>query len=1005
LKPAAWCSALLALLILAAVPTRAGQVVTDLSEPVSIAGEWRFQVGDDPAWSAADFDDSDWHSTTVPASAPAGHTGYGGMLWYRLALELDVSQPSVSQQLGALAVVIGDVQSAYEVFAGGIRLGGVGEMPPRPQAVYDRRQTWSIPPEAVSDDGKLVLALRVWRDPERPASWDTGPYGGEFLLGNVGELRAHMLRKALIPSLVLAALYLVLGLYHLLIARRNPALKEFFWFGLLSIALAGYTFETSQSKFFVDVPYLWHKKLEFLLLYISPFLLSKTLLTATRTPDNRVLQGFNLIFIGYFIVALVVPGGGILAATLTSFQYLGAVWAVSMASIMGWRAYKGSRSARGVVALMLILAAAVVNDVILETAVIGSGNVLYLVYALILLFIALMMAERYTEILKQLEMSVEERTEQLVEANRELESALETKGQFLATMSHEMRTPMNAVLGLTRLGLKTDLSGQQRDYFSKVEQSAEDLQDIIESVLDFSRLEEGELSCVSEPFSLRAMVEGLQRTWGDTAEQAGLEFLITVDPAVPGSLVGDGKRLKQVLGNLLSNAVKFTERGQVALSIGLAGTDNDVASVNFKVVDTGVGISVEQREHLFEAFSQADGTMTRQYGGTGLGLSVAQRLVELMGGRIEVDSAPGEGSTFHFDLDLPVSHTTPEVEEAPDEIDLSPIRGARILLVDDSDLNLQVAGELLRQAQLYVDVAHDGSEAVDKVFSGPYDCVLMDVQMPVMDGYEATERIRASEDFRELPIIAMTANAMPQDRARGMEAGMNDYVPKPIDPGALHAALLKWVEPGDRHYEEDSPGYDGESAVELPGELPGIAVAAGLNRVGGNVKLYLQLLSDLCEDYRDAPQRLRAMLQSGDPEEARQLAHKLRGIANNLGAQEVGASAEAIESSLKGGDPVTDDALGDLDAAMALTIQSRETLSPQVEAGSGATQMSDAERRAMLDDLMKAIADNNPEALEMVEQLLAGSGEEDEGREFLVAAKDALDIYDFAGALEHLKQL
>ena len=928
------------------------------------------------------------------------------MLWYRLTLDLDLSSPSVREQLGVLALVVGDVMSAYEIYVGGVRLGGVGSMPPSPRAVYDRRATWQIPADTISSEGRLVIALRVWRDPELPPSWDTGPYGGEFLLGNLGELRASMLGKALLPHVVLAALYLVLGLYHLLIARRNPVLKEFFWFGLYSVALAGYTFETSQGKFLVDLPFSWHKEIEFLLLYIIPVLLGKTLLAVTRTRENRFLQVFHLVFLGYFLVVLVVPGDAVLHMTLPSFQYLGAAWALSMALIMGWRAYRGSRSARGVVALMLLLAAAVINDVLLETALIGSGNILYLVAAFILLFIALMMAERYTEILKQLELSVEQRTEQLVEANRELEAALETKGQFLATMSHEMRTPMNAVLGLTRLGLKTDLSEQQRDYFGKVEQSAEDLQDIIETVLDFSKLEEGQLTCVSEPFRLDTVVAGLTRTWRDSAEQAGLEYRATLDSEIPELLVGDGKRLKQVLGNLLSNAIKFTQQGKVDLSITLAENNRDVATVVFEVSDTGVGISADQRERLFEAFSQADGTMTREYGGTGLGLSIAQKLVVLMGGQIEVDSTPGEGSTFRFSLALPVGQAEAEEARTDAEPDLSSIRGASILLVDDSDLNLQVAGELLRQAKLRVDVAHDGSEAVDKVRAGQYDCVLMDVQMPVMDGYAATETIRASAEYRDLPIIAMTANALPQDRARGAEAGMNEYVPKPIEPAVLHRALLNWITPGERDYQEET-GQEGSSEVigELPDELPGLQISSGLARLGGNAGLYLDLLNSLCTDYSDTVTRLRDMLGAQDMEGARQLAHKLRGIANNLGAVELGSRAEKIELTLKAEQALEDDALAKLDSALALTIEAQTALAPLAANEPADSPMDAGERAQLLEQLRQGIADSNPEALDIAAKLLSGLSQEDSEFGALTAVRDAMDIYDFAGAAEQLDSL
>ena len=997
---------LFTLCVLVSFPLHATVAVGNLTQPVSLAGPWQFKTGDDLAWAAADLDDSDWQTTTVPADWPTGQPGYSGMLWYRLNLQLDLSQPSVHATQGALAVTIGNVASAYEIYAGGDKLGTIGKLPPAALAVHDRRQTWSIPVSAVGADGQLIIALRVWRNPAAPASWQTGLYSGDFLLGNVGELRERMLQKALLPNLVLAVLYFVFGLYHLLIARRNPVLKEFFWFSLLSMALAGYTFETSQAKFFIDIPYVWHKKVEYALLYIAPYLIGQTLLAVTRTRANKLIHCFHAIFGVLCLSVVLVPGSVMQYLTLTAFQYLGAVWALSMAAIMSWRAYRGSRSARWVVVLLLMLLAATINDAILETPIIGSGNILYIVLALMLSGIALMMAERYTEILKQLAFSVDQRTAELVDANRELEAAVETKGQFLANMSHEMRTPMNAILGLTHLGLKTDLSTQQRDYFTKVEQSAEGLQAIIDSILDFSKLEEGQLECVKEPFSPSSLLENSARIWAQRAEEAGLDLAVECAPGIPVALLGDARRLQQVMGNLISNAIKFTEQGRVAVTLQLLESSDASVRLRFAVSDTGVGIVEDQREQLFTAFTQADNTMTREYGGTGLGLSIAQDLVQLMGGHIDVQSTPGKGSTFSFDLTLPVTAEAVVNEAATDQLHLAPIRGARILLVDDSDLNLQVAGELLRQAQLYVEVAHDGREAVDKVNSAHYDCVLMDVQMPVMDGYTATENIRSQPAFADLPVLAMTANAMPQDRVRGAEAGMNAYIPKPIDPADLYRALLQWIEPGERDYDEESFAVgqaSAETLAELPGELPGINISEGLARVGGNTALYLSLLQDLCKDYADAARRIQSMLENGDADGAGQLAHKLRGIANNLGAAELGAAAEAVELPLKSGDTVNAAALQQLQQALAQTADSQATLLPLMSMGdesSGA--LDDAERRHLLGELVQAVAENNPEAIDLVEKLLLGMLESDAGYVEFVAAKDALDMYDFAAAAELL---
>jgi CheY-like chemotaxis protein/HPt (histidine-containing phosphotransfer) domain-containing protein len=586
-----------------------------------------------------------------------------------------------------------------------------------------------------------------------------------------------------------------------------------------------------------------------------------------------------------------------------------------------------------------------------------------------------------------------------------LATAVETKGNFLANMSHELRTPMNAILGLTRLGLQTELNEQQRDYFGKVEQSAEGLQGVIDSILDFSKLQDGQLECVNEPFNVASSLVGVERLWSDTIEQAGLDFVVSIDPRIPESLAGDGQRLKQVLGNFVSNAVKFTEQGEIRLSAELLDTMDSAATIRFSVTDTGPGIAEDQLKKLFEAFSQADNTMTREHGGAGLGLSIAQRLVELMGGRISVDTKPGVGSTFCFELTLPVAESRPAGEDTSAAIDLTPIRGARILLVDDSELNLQVAGELLRQARLYVETALDGKEAVEKVNSAQYDCVLMDVQMPVMDGYTATEQIRSRSHFRDLPILAMTANAMPQDRARGAEAGMNAYIPKPIDPDDLYRTLLQWIAPGDREYDEQvfsSPPEASAEKPDLPESLPGIDVREGLTRVGGNASLYLELLHDLCKDYADASTRIENMLASGDNDGARQLAHKLRGIANNLGISEVGVAAEAIELPIKSGEPVPAEAVPNLADALIVASSSQSILAPFMVKTGGDVKLDQGQQLLLLAELMQAVTDNNPESLDLADSLLSSLPEGSTAATAVAAARSALDMYDFASAGEHL---
>ncbi|MEH6587074.1 MAG: ATP-binding protein [Halioglobus sp.] len=1000
--------AVLALLLMIALPSFAAVSVTNLAEPVSIAGTWRVQAGDQPDWANPDFDDSAWSLTEVPADSPEGLKGYSGMLWFRLNVQLDLNSASVSKQLGALGVTLGEVTSAYEVYAGGTKIGGVGRLPPRPVANYNAIKTWSIPASAVSASGELVLALRVWRDPAIGERGEAGPQTGPLLIGNSGQLHELRINEAFWPYLMLTAIYLVFGLYHLLIARRNPGLTEFFWFGMLSTALGIYTFETSQLKYFIDLPFHWHKKLEYLVLFLAPFFLSKTLLGATRTADNPVTHGFNFIFVASFAAVLLLPYQSVLHYMLTPFQYCALALSIYIAGLMTWRAMQGSRSARGVIVVLLLVIAALINDEILAEPLIGSGNLLYLSFAVMLVFIALMMAERYTAILHGLESAVSRRTKELRQANRELAQAAEIKSQFLTTVSHEMRTPMNAILGMAHLSLKTNLDEQQRDYLTKLDQSAGDLQEIIDSILDFSKLQDGELECVALPFSPAFLAKELDRIWRGSIEAAGLEFILDVDSALPPTLSGDSKRIKQVLGNFIGNAIKFTEQGSVTLSIVIsAQTESDVR-LRFTVTDTGIGIDPSLHRKLFEAFAQADSSLTRQYGGTGLGLPIAQHLVELMGGAVKVDSQPGQGSTFGFELQLAISDEEAQTQETDSDIDLTSIRGAKVLLVDDSDLNLQVAGELLKQANLYVDLARDGAEAVEKVLSQSYDCVLMDVQMPVMDGYTATRQIRSREEHADLPILAMTANALPQDRVLGAEAGMNAYIPKPIDPPELYRALLTWIEPGQREFDESPIATSAENievSQNLPDRLPGINIADGLVRVGGNTSLYLSLLKSLCEDYGDATQRIEALLTNSDLDAAGQLAHKLRGIANNLGAFNLGESAAAIEANLKSGTEVDSEALSQLRDAVEITADSQRQLAPFYSAPEDASELDMNSRCELFQELLQAVADNDPAAGDLAEQLVATTASDNDDYNTLSAVRDALQMYDFPTAVDLLANL
>lgn len=377
------------------------------------------------------------------------------------------------------------------------------------------------------------------------------------------------------------------------------------------------------------------------------------------------------------------------------------------------------------------------------------------------------------------------------------ESSL-AKGLFLANMSHEIRTPLNGIIGLNYLALHANTSPVVNDYLLKMQSSSKTLLGIVNDILDFSKIDAGKLELENIPFGFRDVVQSIQNMVLPQTREKKLQLLVNIDPDIPDVVYGDSLRFSQVLLNIVSNAVKFTSHGEVSVAAQVQGRTQGAISIQVSVHDTGIGMSEEQLQSLFTEFRQADCSMTRKYGGTGLGLAIAKRLVEMMEGTISVNSHPGEGTTFEFLVrfglpnsvtpsDLVLSTALPPVRDAIN------LQGIKVLLAEDNVINQIIAAEILRQQGCSVDIATDGHEAVEKVDRYSYDIVLMDIQMPNMDGFEATRRIREQKRFVDLPIIAMTAHAMQGDYDKSIAAGMQDHVTKPIDPDSLYETIRRWV--------------------------------------------------------------------------------------------------------------------------------------------------------------------------------------------------------------------